>query len=96
MAVLKNKHVGSTLDSFLDEEGILEHTEAVAIKRTIVRELQSLLKKEDVTQAELARRMGTSKSAINRLLDPNNPSLTIVTLFKAVQALGKTVSLTIN
>jgi antitoxin HicB len=92
MSLLKNKHIGSTLDSFLEEEGILQHTEAVAIKRTIVRELLAMIEQENITQTELARRMGTSKAAINRLLNPNNTSLTIQTLLRAAQALGKKVS----
>ena len=93
MGADKNKHIGSTLDSFLEEEGILEHTEIVAIKRIIALELRSLLEKEKITQADLALKMGTSKAAINRLLNPENPSLTLQTIVKATKAIGKKVSL---
>lgn len=96
MVAHKNKNVGSTLDSFLAQEGILEHTELVAIKRIIVDELRALLKRESMTQTDLARKMNTSKAAINRLLDPNNPSLTLQTLIKATRSLGKNISINIH
>ena len=82
----KNKHIGSTLDSYLAEKGLLEHTEAVAIKRTVAYQLKLYLEQEGITQAELARRMKTSKAAVNRLLNPNNPSITLHSLISAAQA----------
>ncbi len=92
----KSKHIGSTLDSYLKKEGILEHTEAVAIKRVVAYQLRSYLQEEGITQMELANRMQTSKAAVNRLLNPNNPSVTLQSLINAAQALGKTVSLSIK
>jgi antitoxin HicB len=74
MAMRENPHYGSTLDSFLELEGILEHTQAVAIKRVIAYQLQDILKQQNLTQADLACKMQTSKAAINRLLNPNNTS----------------------
>lgn len=88
----KNKHFGSSLDSFLQEEGILEHTQAVAIKRIIAYQITEALNKENMTQADLARKMKTSKAAIQRLLNAENPSITLQTLMKAAHALGKKVS----
>jgi antitoxin HicB len=96
MVAPKNPHDGSTLDSFLKEEGILEHTKSVALKRVIAYRLLDILAEENLTQAELARRMNTSKAAINRLLNPNNTSVTLHTLLKAIEALGKTISVSID
>lgn len=92
----KNPHYGPTLDSFLEEEGLLEQAEAVAIKRVIAYELADILERENVTQADLARRMGTSKAAVNRLLNPENPSITLHTILKAAHALGKKVTFSIE
>lgn len=92
----KNKHIGSTLDDYLQEQGFLEHTEAVAIKRVIAYQLKAYLEEEGMTQTELASRMKTSKSAVNRLLNPNNSSVTLQSLINAAQALGKTLSFSIK
>lgn len=96
MDMHNNPHLGSTLDSLLEKEGILEHTQAVAIKRIIAYTLLDILKQENLTQAELARKMNTSKAAISRLLNPNNTSVTLHTLLRAAQVLGKKISLTID
>lgn len=96
MATLNKRHIGSTLDSFLEEEGILEQTEAVAMKRAITYQIIRVLEKSEMSQAELARRMGTSKAAVNRLLNPDNASITLQTLAKVATALGKKLSLSIK
>ncbi len=96
MKKFNKKHLGPTLDSFLREEGILEKTEATAIKRNIAQQLLSILDENKITQADLARRMRTSKASINRLLDPNNPSITLNTIMKVAIALGKSVQVSIN
>ena len=87
--VAMKKHKGSTLDSFLEEEGILEDTEAVAIKRVITYELQKRMKKAHLSKTEIAEKMGTSRSALDRLLDPSNTSVTLNTLVKAAHFMGK-------
>lgn len=96
MATLKNPHDGSTLDSFLEKEGILEHTRSVALKRVIAYRILDILEENNITQTELARRMNTSKTAINRLLNPNNSSITLNTILKAIEALGKTIHISID
>ncbi len=83
------KHKGSTLDSFLEEEGILESTEAVAIKRVIAYELGKKMKKDHINKSEMAEKMHTSRSALDRLLDPRNTSITLNTLAKAAHVIGK-------
>jgi hypothetical protein len=85
----KNQHVGSSFDDFLQEEGLLADTESVAIKRVIAFQISRLMKEEGISKSEMARRMKTSRSALDRLLDPDNDSVTLQTLEYAAQALGK-------
>lgn len=84
-----NKHKGSALDDFLQEEGLLEDAEAVAVKRVIAYELEKKIKKAHLSKAIMAKKMGTSRSALDRLLDPDNTSVTLMTLIKAAHFLGK-------
>jgi antitoxin HicB len=86
---MKNRHLGSDFDDFLSEHGLLADVEAVAIKRVLAFQLARLMEKEQISKAELARRMKTSRSALDRLLDPRNASVTLQTLERAAQALGK-------
>lgn len=85
----KNRHIGSSFDDFLSEEGLLADAEAVAIKRVLAYQLAVMMKEQRITKSELARRMRTSRSALDRLLDPQNASVTLQTLERAAQALGK-------
>ena len=85
---MAKKNVGSSFDEFLEEEGILEEVSAVAVKRLIAFQLAEKMSEKNLTKSELARRMATSRSALDRLLDPENPSVTLQTLQSAVQALG--------
>lgn len=85
----KNRHLGSSFDEFLKTDGLLADVEAVAIKRVVAMQLARMMKKQRITKAELARRMKTSRSALDRLLDPQNASVTLQTLERAAQALGK-------
>lgn len=86
-----DKCIGSSLDRFLEEEGILAETEAVAVKRVIAFQLNELMKEQKLTKTQLAKRMGTSRSALERLLDPDNASVTLLTLERAAKALGKNI-----
>ena len=83
------KHKGSSFDSFLEEEGLLEDAEAVAIKRVIAFELEKTMMKEHMSKTEMAAKMHTSRSALDRLLNPVNTSITLSTLIKASHVLGK-------
>ena len=85
----KNKHIGSDFDDFLREEGILEASDAVAIKRVITFQLEKVMEHDHLTKTMIAKKMRTSRSAIDRLFDPENDSITLVTLNKAAAALGK-------
>lgn len=85
---MSNKNVGSSLDDFLRENDILEEVTVVAIKRVIAHQLAALMHKQQLTKTEIARRMGTSRAALDRLLDPGNPSVTLQTLQSAATAVG--------
>jgi len=77
----------------LKEEGIYEEVSAAAIKRSLVVELENALKVQSITKAEMARRMSTSRSQLDRLLDPDNDKVQLDTLYKAASALGKSLKL---
>jgi antitoxin HicB len=84
-----NEHIGGSLDALLDDEGVLAETDAVATKHVIAFRLEQAMHEQRLSKAELARRMGTSRSALDRLLDPDNPSVTLLTLERAAKALGQ-------
>ena len=86
---LEPKHVGSSLDEFLESEGLLEHTRAVAVKRVLAAQVADAMAAQCLSKSEMARRMGTSRSALDRLLDPDIAAVTLLTLERAATALGK-------
>ena len=81
--------IGSSIDDFLKQEGIYEEVTACAIKRVIAGQLDALMQDEGITKSELARRMKTSRTQLDRLLDPGNESVTLGTLTRAAQAVGR-------
>ena len=82
-------HTGSSLDSLLDEEGILEEVEAVALKRVIAWQLSEAMKEAQLSKKQMAERIGTSRSQLDRLLDPENSSVHLQTIARAARAVGK-------
>ena len=84
-----NKHIGSSFDDFLEEDGILAETEAIAIKRVIAYQVSQLMKSKKLSKVDMAKQMNTSRSALDRLLDPHNTSITLQTLERAAHAIGK-------
>ena len=89
MSANRNRHVGSALDDLLDEDGVLAEAHAIAIKRTLAWQISRTMAEERLSKAEMARRMRTSRAALNRLLDPDNPSVTLLTMDRAASVLGK-------
>jgi len=87
------KNIGSRFDDFLQEEAILEDATAVALKRVIAWQIAEEMKAQQITKTELAKRMHTSRAALNRLLDDADPSLTLTTLASAAAALGRKVNI---
>ena len=90
---MAKKNIGSSFDDFLKEEAILEGETAVAMKRVIAWQIAQEMKAQQLTKTALAKRMHTSRAALNRLLDENDSSLTLTTLASAAAALGKKVNL---
>lgn len=84
-----HKNIGSSLESFLKEEGIYEDAKATAIKRIISWQLEQIMKEQKITKAEMARRMNTSRAYLDRFLDPENDKVQLSTLYKAATAVGK-------
>jgi predicted XRE-type DNA-binding protein len=85
----KIDHSGSTFDSFLDKEGIREEVEAVAIKRVLAWQLAQAMQERRKTKQAMAKQLHTSRSQLDRLLDPQNVSVTLDTIARAARALGK-------
>ena len=93
---MKRKHLGSNFDDFLKEEGILSEVQSTAAKRVIAYQITQEMKKRKLTKSALAIKMKTSRASLDRLLDSANRPVTLGTLERAAQALGKklTVQLT--
>jgi len=89
-------HIGSDFDNFLAEEGILEETETTAIKRVLAYQITRLMQEQNISKSEMARRMNTSRAALERLLDPENRSVTLHTMENAARSLGKRLRLTLQ
>ena len=90
---MKNKHLGSSFDDFLEEDGLRAETEATAIKRAIAYQIEMEMKRAKLTKSAMAEKMRTSRSALDRLLDPANASITLQTLERAALALGKNLKI---
>ena len=86
---MKKKNIGSSFDSWLREEGIYEEVTATAIKRVLARQVEAAMKEKQYSKAEMARRMHTSRAALDRLLDPESDAVTLSTLHKAALAVGR-------
>ena len=86
---MNEAHIGSDFDAFLESEGLLEEAEAVAAKRVIAFQIAQEMERRRITKTEMAQRMKTSRPALDRLLDPTCPSVTLATLERAAFALGK-------
>jgi hypothetical protein len=86
---------GSSFDSFLDAEGIRDEVEAVAIKRVLTWQLEQAMRQQRKTKRAMANELGTSRSQLDRLLDPRNVSVSLGTITRAAGVLGKRVILEI-
>ena len=88
---MKRKHLGSAFEDFLAEDGILEECRASAIKFKIARELAKAMSRRKLSKSEIARRLRTSRTGVERLLDPQNTSITLGTMAKVANLLGKRI-----
>jgi antitoxin HicB len=89
----KSEHLGSSLDEWLEEEGLLNQATAKAIKSTLAWQMEQAMKEQHVNKAALVRELRTSKAQVDRLLDPLNTALTLRTLTRVAQVLGKDVEI---
>jgi len=84
-----NKYTGSNFDDFLQEEGILEEVSAKAHKRLLVLQLADIMDEANISKARLAEKLHTSRSQVDRLLDPNNTSISLESLERLARAVGR-------
>jgi antitoxin HicB len=83
-----DRHTGASFDSFLEAEGILEEVDAVAIKRVIAWQLKHEMSAQHITKSAMADRLHTSRTQVDRLLDPHNVAVQLTTLVKAAREVG--------
>lgn len=84
----KNKHIGSNFDDFLNEVGELEEATAIAVKRVIAWQIGQAMEAAGVNKSLLAKRMHTSRTVVDRILDSTDTGLTLETMTRAATALG--------
>lgn len=85
--------IGSSFEEFLDEQGIREEVYSEAIKRVLAWQLEAARDRQSLTKSEMASRMGTSRAQLDRILDPENISISIESMSRAAQALGMRLKL---
>jgi antitoxin HicB len=85
---MTNKYIGSDFDDFLQEEGIQEEVEISAIKKVLAFKLANMMESQKISKTEMANRMNTSRAALDRILDPDNYSITLATMDKAAKSIG--------
>jgi len=96
MSNINAKHIGSKLDDFFDEIGILNEVTSVAHKQVIANQIKQAMEQKHITKVEMAQRMETSRTAVDRLLNPNNPNVTLDTLDRAAVALGMRLNISLS
>ena len=89
----KNRHIGGRFDDWLKEEGIYEEATNASIKKVVAWQIEQAMQQQNLTRTEMARRMATSRVQLNRLLDPDNDSVTLGTLSRAATAIGRRLRL---
>ena len=89
----ENPHIGSTFESFLQEEGIAEEVNAAAIKRVLAWQIEEAMKQQGISKNQMAKRMHTSRAYLDRFLDPNNNKVQLDTLQRAAAAIGRRLRL---
>jgi len=89
----KNPHIGSTFESWLDEQGLREDATASAVKSVIADQIALAMKQQGLTKSRMAERMKTSRAQLDRLLDPSKGGVTLQTLMSAARAVGRELRL---
>ena len=88
----KASPLGSPFDTFLREDGLYEEATLAGTKRVLAEQIRQAMQEQDISKAEMARRMQTSRSALERLIDPEHENVTLQTLDKAARALGRHIA----
>jgi antitoxin HicB len=91
-----NKHIGGSFDSFLEEENLLAETSAEALKRVIAWQIKNFLDVNHINKTSFAQQMKTSRSQLDRLLDPENTNISLKALVSTANAMGKHVEIRIT
>jgi antitoxin HicB len=84
-----SKHIGSSFDDFLKEDGIYEEAHSIAIKRVLAWQIAQAMKEQHITKSKMAERMQTSRTQVERLLDPENNSVQLDTIQRAARVVGR-------
>ncbi len=90
---MTNAHIGSSFDDFLEEDGIREEVEAIAVKRVIAWQIVQEMEKQGLSKTEMAARMKTSRAQLDRLLDGNNDKVQLDTIQRGAKAIGRKLRL---
>jgi antitoxin HicB len=90
---MRERNIGSNFDDFLKEDGILEEVQEVAIKRVLAYQIRRAMIEKELNKTEMAKKMNTSRSVLDRLLSPSNESITLQTMKKAADAVGRTLKI---
>jgi DNA-binding Xre family transcriptional regulator len=93
---MKNPHIGSTFESFLEEHGIQDEVDLLAQKRVIAWQIEQAMAEENISKVDMATRMKTSRSQVDRLLDPQNNRVQLDTLQRAAMAVGRSLKVELD
>ena len=91
-----NPHIGSSLDELLEEDGILSEVSAIAIKRVLAWQVAEAMSNQGLNKSQMAEQMRTSRTSLDKLLDPENTSVTLKTLERAATVLGKRLQIELD
>ena len=89
---MSKKHMGSSIDDFLKEEGIFEEAQAQAVKEVVAWQLAEAMKKQKISKNKMAVLLKTSRTLVDRLLDPKN-DITLGSLQRAAAMVGRRVTI---
>jgi antitoxin HicB len=92
----ENSHTGSSFDDFLKEEGVYEECTASALKRVLAWQIEQEMNSKNITKSAMADLMHTSRSQLDRLLDPENTGVSLETMYRAAIAVGRSLDLTLH
>jgi antitoxin HicB len=93
--MVSKKHIGQSFDDFLREENIYEEVQLNALKKTLAYQIKNMMDEQGIRKTEMATRMKTSRSALDRLLNEESCNITITTIIKAASVLGKRIELSL-